>query len=87
MHSLLKKWNKNKISMNFQPKNLHLKMVLNFIYIYNIIHHRKKKKTQPKIPSTILVLKYIMQNFKLCDEYYFVTNIHYAISFSIFLNF
>jgi hypothetical protein len=66
MHSLLKKWKKKKNQRIFN-QNLNFKMVVNFIYVYNIIHHHKKN--QSKIPSTILILKYI------CKISNFVMNI------------
>jgi len=44
MHSLLKNWKQNFFSKKIKPKNLNLKMFLNFIYVYNIIHHKKKRK-------------------------------------------
>jgi hypothetical protein len=59
-------------------------MVLNFIYVYNIIHHKKKNSTKNSFNN--FSFEIYMQNFKLCDEYYFVTNIHYTLSSSIFFN-
>ncbi len=42
------------------------------------------KKIHPRIPFITLVLKYIYNFFKLCDMYYFVTNIFHTFSFFIF---
>ncbi len=46
----------------------------------NIIHH---KKIHPRIPLKTLVLKYICNFFKLCEKYYFVTNILHTFKFFI----
>jgi len=43
------------------------------------------KKIHPRIPFTTLVLKYIQKNFKLCNMYYFVTNILHTFKFSLFV--
>jgi hypothetical protein len=76
MHLFLKKKLKLKL-VDFQPifKNL-----INWPYIQlkyiNIIHH---KRFHPKISPIILVLYIYMHIFKLCDGYYFVTNIFHIL--------
>jgi hypothetical protein len=67
--------------MKFQPKTLNFYMVLDLMYI-NIIQHTN---FDLRIPLTTLVLKYINNFFKLCDEYYLSKTYSIHSSLSLFV--
>jgi hypothetical protein len=64
--------------MKFHPKFFYFKIVLDFIDVYQ---YHTPKTISPKNSTHNPSFEVYIQIFKLCDGYYFVTNIFHTFKF------